>query len=149
MKFFLSFKNKSEIPNVEQMLKYMWESGNNFSKSGNWKGSDRHTTLALSWDKWLDDSRWSNHPKFKEYIYFSLQNKRINLNYTISVEIDDDAVFVDKRAFFKAILLIAKSTKALIGIEKKTNLVSFNEFLTIANEYIEDSFSEATEKSLD
>lgn len=61
------------------------------------------TFLTLSWDKWLDDERWMGHPKFKEYLYFEIES--INNEQQLSIEIDEDACFVDFRAYIKQLNL--------------------------------------------
>ena len=61
----------------------------------------------------MDDERWGDHPKFKEYIHFDVE--WVNNEQQLSIEMDEDACFVDFRAVYKAIVFIAERCNTLIS----------------------------------
>jgi hypothetical protein len=69
----------------------------------------------LCWDKWVDDPRWSSHEKFIEHVYFDTSPD----TSVISIEVDDDATIVDKRAVHKACLLIAERCGGLLSVDEE------------------------------
>ncbi len=115
MKIFLNLTKRDNLPDVTDLTTYIWDNNKSISRAGDSIDFRKCTSLALAWDKWIDDTRWSCHPKFKEYIYFWFLHTSPN-NSTLIIEIDDDAVFVDKRAYFRAIEYIAEQTNAKINL---------------------------------
>jgi hypothetical protein len=101
-----------------------------------------NNSLMLSWDKWIDDKRWSNGiPKSFEHINFEFQNKKL-----IKIDVDDDALLVDKRAFYRSAILIAERTNGTISTDN-SNWVTVNEFCENAKNYLKYSFDKAVDIS--
>lgn len=145
MQILIKLVDKNCLPNVDELVKVMWLKGVNFSRVGEKDSLINGTSLSLSWDKWLDDERWKGHSKFKEYIYFEIESTYNN--HILSVEVDDGACFVDKRAAFKAVELIVERCDALVSMDKD-EWMQLNEFRENVDNYIQTSFTEAVEKSL-
>lgn len=145
MKYFLKVNDKNRLPKVDELVDIMWKKGVHISRVGQQDSLIIGTSLTLSWDKWLDDERWRGHPKFKEYLYFEIES--INNEQLLSIEIDEDACFVDFRALYKAIEFIAERCNTLISIDKG-KWIQLNEYRLKVDNYIKTTFSEAVEKSL-
>lgn len=146
MKIHVMIGNRENIPEVKELVSTMWENNINFSKAGDAPQLKNCTTLSICWDKWVDDKRWSNHPKFKEYIYFDLLGE-LDKQELIIIEIADDAVFVDRRAFLKAAYFIAKKTNGKISANKQL-WATPEEFLVKNIDILNISFKDAIEASL-
>lgn len=144
MKVYLKIINKLALPTIRELVETMYKKGINISKAGDSIKFKDCTTFSMCWDKWVDDKRWDNHPKFKEYIYFDavLTDKDI-----ICIEIDDDATFVDKRAFCKATILIAEKQHQLISYDGLKWII-ISEFVRHENKYLKCNFEGAIEISL-
>ncbi|MBQ4900935.1 hypothetical protein KB559_19025 [Paenibacillus sp. Marseille-P2973] len=145
MKLFLKVKDKNCLPEADELVAIMWKRGVNISRVGRQDSLIIGTSLTLSWDKWLDDERWRGHPKCKEYLYFEIET--INNEQQLSIEIDEDACFVDFRAMYKAVEFIAERCNTLISIDKGI-WVQIKEYRLKVDNYIKINFQEAVEKSL-
>ncbi|UTR14126.1 hypothetical protein MM221_16315 [Salipaludibacillus sp. LMS25] len=145
MKIFIKIKDKNCLPKVDELVEIMWQKGVNLSRVGEQDSLTNGTSLSLSWDKWLDDERWKGHSKFKEYIYFEIEST--SSEHKLSIEVDDDACFVDIRAIYKAVEYIAERCNALISMDKGEWL-QLNEFKASVDNYLKTSFSDAVEQSL-
>lgn len=146
MKLIIRFNDKKYLPKIDDLVYYMWNKNINFSKAGNSTKLATITSLSLCWDKWVDDIRFNTHPKFKEYIYFEQLSKSKNPP-TLSIEVDNDALFIDKRAFYRAGLIIAQKTQGEISFDQQ-KWMKPNEFFSTYNEIIKFSFENAVEVSL-
>lgn len=115
MKVFIKLDNLNNLPQICQLdlAQIMWEKGQTFSRCGDDIYINRCTQLSLSWDKWLDDIRWHNNPKSKEYINFEYDAA----NRLLVIEIESDSLVVDKRAFHKAILFISQAIQSKISFD--------------------------------
>lgn len=147
MKLFIRISNKKNLPAIGDLVKYMWNIGISFSKAGDSTKLETLTYLSLCWDKWLDDSRFENHPKFKEYIYIERFMDIGKKNTIFSFEIDDDALFVDIRAFFRGAIKLAQRSEGELSLDQ-LSWMNLRQFLEIYTNYIEVDFMEAVEKSL-
>lgn len=147
MKVFIKYRENNPLPDIEDLVKIMWNEGISFSKVADDVRFKNCTTLSLAWDKWLDDKRWVSHPKFKEYIYFDIERKDPLFFNKISLEIDDNAIEVDKRAFYKAVIYISEKVQGEISINGTVWLDS-NDYAKTVNEYLKLSFEKAIELSL-
>lgn len=146
MRFFLKTTGKTCLPTADELVAKMWKDGVNVSRVG-WQESLRESTgLTLSWDKWLDDKRWSGNSQSKEHIYFEVVTLNSNL-HLVFVEVDEDACLVDIRAVHKAVIHIAERCCAKISIDQ-TTWIDVDEYRQEAKEYIQLSFEEANERSL-
>ncbi len=145
MKYFLKVNDKNCLPEVDELVEIMWKKGVDISRVGQQDSLINGTSLTLSWDKWLDDERWREHPKFKEYLYFEIESNKNEQQ--LSIEIDEDACFVDFRALYKAIEFIAERCNTLISIDKG-KWIELIEYRLKVDNYIKTTFSEAVEKSL-
>lgn len=113
----IMLNNYKKIPLLDELTEVMWKKGVNVSRMGTYQHLLEGEEICLSWDKWLDDKRWSGHPKFKEYIYFTLKRNEDDLTGEIVIEVDDDATCTDKRAFYVASHHIAVKCDGLIFLE--------------------------------
>ncbi len=138
MNLFIKVENIKALPSRSLMKEVMWEQANNISHGFDLKEFD---SLMLSWDKWLDDSRWSGLNKSFEHINFEITKEN-----EVVVDIADDALFVDKRAFFRGALLICEKTNGKISVDEIVWHPP-NEFRLNVKNYLECSFNEAVEKS--
>lgn len=141
----LKLIEKKNIPTMSELVEAMWKKDINISRTGNERTLKNDGYLTLSWDKWLDDERWKENSKCKEYIYFDVE-KRSGSHY-LSIEIDDAACFLDIRAFHQATIYIAKKTNALIS-KNEQEWILLNHYLPLVSEYTSDTFEEANERSL-
>lgn len=147
MKIFIKYNNNDCLPDIVDLVGVMWKENINFSKVADATSFSECTTLSLAWDKWLDDERWISHPKFKEYIYFDLKRKHAAVFNKMSMEIDDEAIEVDKRAFYKAVVYIAEITQGKISLDGISWLDS-KDYAENIKEYLKLSFEQANELSL-
>jgi hypothetical protein len=138
MELFIKVDNLELLPKRDEIKNVMWEQANNISHS---LDLSEFNSLMLSWDKWIDDSRWVNINKSKEHVNFEISNKNM-----IVIDIADDALFVDKRAFFKGALFICEKTKGMISNDK-LNWFKPNDFKYQVRVYIDTSFNEGVDKS--
>lgn len=145
MKIFIKIKDKNCLPKVDELVEIIWQKGVNISRVGKQDSLINGTSLSLSWDKWLDDERWKGHSKFKEYIYFEIEST--NNEQKLSIEVDDDACFIDLRAVYKAVEFIAERCNALIRMDKN-EWIQLNEYRARVDNYLKTSFSDAVEQSL-
>lgn len=146
MKIFIKYNKKSNLPDIDDLVKKMWKENINVSKVGDALRFRDCTTLSLAWDKWLDDKRWTSHPKFKEYIYFELIKESESTNKII-IETEDDVIEVDKCAFYKAAVLIGEKTRGEISTDGIT-WMKIDDYIKGVNRYLILSFEEAVELSL-
>lgn len=147
MKIFVIVKKKSSLPETEELAFVMWDKNISFSKIGNHYLFKKCTSLLLSWDKSHDDPRWKGHPKLCEYIEFEIKSEKYKRHANISIEIPDDAVFVDTRAAHKAALFLAEKCDGKISVDGDEWVTSTQYFETVKN-YLHCNFSEAVERSL-
>lgn len=89
MNLFVRTDSLNALPSRKELKKVMWEHANNISHALDLK---EFNCLMLSWDKWLDDNRWSGLGKSYEHINFEITKEN-----GVIVDIADDALFVDKR----------------------------------------------------
>lgn len=116
----------------------MWAGGRNISHAFDLK---EFNSLMLSWDKWIDDERWKGNAKSFEHINFEIIDKNI-----VFIDIKDDALFIDKRAFYIGAIYICEKTNGKISEDKITWKTS-KEFSNNVTNYINCSFKEAVELS--
>lgn len=117
----------------------MWDGAKSISHSFDLK---RFDNLMLSWDKWIDDNRWSsNLRKSFEHINFEIIDENIVL-----IDIEDDALFVDKRAFYCGAIFISDNTNGKIS-EDKLVWITPQEFTEKVSNFVNCSFKEAVELS--
>ena len=139
MNLFIKVDNINALPSRLEIQEVMWEQANNISHAFDLK---EFSSLMLSWNKWLDDNRWGNSNKSFEHINFEFIKED-----EVVVDIADDALFVDKRAFYRAVLFICEKANGEISIDE---LVWHrpNEFRLNVKSYLDCSFNEAVERSL-
>lgn len=117
----------------------MWDGAKSISHAFDLK---EFNNLMLSWDKWIDDERWNeNVKKSFEHINFEIIDKNIVL-----IDIKDDALFVDKRAFYLGAIYICEKTNGQISNDK-VNWNTPEEYTMKISDYINSSFKEAVEFS--
>ena len=139
MQLFISIKNAITLPNRDEIIKAMWEKAFSVSHALDLK---EFNSLMLSWDKWIDDTRWSDGiPKSFEHINFEFRNNKL-----IIVEVDDNALLVDKRALYRSAIFIAERTNGTISMDNST-WITANELCEYANNYLKYTFDEAVEIS--
>jgi hypothetical protein len=142
MELFIKLKDVDSLPSIEDLKRIMWYENASISRVGNDSLLRSGEEISLSWDKWIDDQRWSNHSKSKEYIYFQFIQPNL-----IKIEIDDSATFVDKRAAVLAgkFLIEIDDGDCSYDIEK---WLQKNEFIESIKKYLQCSFHSAVEESL-
>lgn len=145
MKIFLKVIDKKCLPKVDELVEIMWHKGVNLSRVGEEDILIKGTSLSLSWDKWLDDERWKGHSKFKEYIYFEIEYT--NSEQKLSIEVDENACFVDIRAVHRAVEFIAERCNSLISMDKG-EWIQLSEYRSRVGSYTKTSFSDAVQQSL-
>lgn len=139
IELFIYCTNLKSLPNRSSLKKMMWSEARSISHSLDLK---EFGSLALSWDKWIDDERWRKDAKKPvEYINFEVLDNNIVL-----IDIEDNALFIDKRAFYKGAIYICEKTNGKIS-EDKITWKSPNEFIHNVSNYILSSFKEAVELS--
>lgn len=145
MRVHIELENLKKLPQIHQLdlAKIMWEEGNNFSRMGNSCYINECTYLTLSWDKWLDDKRWESNSKSKEYIDFEYYE----VDKELHVEIKDDSLILDKRAFHRAIVFIANSISAKVNLNEE-EWIDIKEYTTRNSYFLNMTFQEALNLSL-
>jgi len=139
VQLFISLTNSNNLPSRDDIKKVMWEKALSISHA---LDLQEFNSLMLSWDKWIDDKRWSDGtPNSFEHINFEFQNKRL-----IKIDVDDDALLIDKRAFYRSAFIIAERTNGTISTDNSTWL-TVNEFCEYAKNYLKYSFDEAVDIS--
>jgi hypothetical protein len=139
MQLYINMKNIKSLPNRDDLKKVMWENASSISHALDLQD---YNSLMLSWDKWIDDKRWSNGVlKSYEHINFELINKEL-----ILIEIDNDALLVDKRAFYSSAMLIAERTNGTISTDN-SKWDTINDFYDYAKDYLKYTFDEAVDIS--
>ncbi|OYD06722.1 hypothetical protein [Paludifilum halophilum] len=144
MKIFIQVKGELVLPTLEDLISQMWKksvSTSKFCDAGNFAES---TDVSLCWDKWIDDKRWKGHKKFKEYIEFSFP--RNTSEDKIVVEVEDDALLVDKRAALKGAMYLSKLNDGFIRLEH-ASWMSPKQFHEHVRECIDLSFEDAAAQS--
>jgi hypothetical protein len=147
MKLLIKYKKNNSLPDIADLLRIMWKEDISVSKAADAVSFKDCTTLSLAWDKWLNDKRWASHPKFKEYIYFDIIRKDPVFSNKMILEIDNNAIEVDKRAFHKAVVYIAEKTHGEISVDGAVWLDP-KDYAETVKEYLKLSFEEAVELSL-
>lgn len=147
MKVYILVNNRKNLPEFDELVAAMWERGISFSRLGDSASFKKCTVAELSWDKWISDSRWSGKGKPHEFIEFRLPKKINNYANSISIEVADDALPVDKRAFHKAALYIAERADGKISTDKNVWMTP-EEYLEEVKRYMQYTFQEAAEESL-
>ncbi len=107
--------------------------------------------FTLSWDKWLDDNRWTGLLRSKTHINFylepneELEERQITLDEKqIMIEAEEPVSLVDKKAVYQAAILIADPCDGIISLNKKEWL-SIVEFEQVVQETLTFTFKEAAE----
>lgn len=146
VKLYVRIGNRNNLPSIVALIDFMWDEGINASRAGNSHKLSTCTRLALCWDKWVDEIRFKGHPRFKEYIYFNHRYRRGEKSSQITIEVDDGALYVDQRAFFRAAFFLAMHT-GRISLDGEVWLTC-DEFKKAHCEYFMTNFKQAVEKSL-
>lgn len=146
MKVCVNLSNRSALPEINELAEAMWSKGVSFSHAGDNSRFKFCNTLALSWDKWIDDIRWSMHPKSKEYVYFELKDRE-KQSLMIVIEVDDRAILIDKLATYKAALYIAEKCNGEISADG-VMWYTPEEYKDIAEVFLRYNFNQAVEESL-
>ncbi|HHY71969.1 MAG TPA: hypothetical protein GX497_01835 [Bacillus bacterium] len=87
-----------------------------------------------------------SYPKGKNKSYEHINFEIIDDN-TVVVEIADDALFVDKRVFYREVLFISEYTNGKIS-DDQLDWYNHNEFKPKISNYIDSSLDVAVEKSI-
>jgi hypothetical protein len=142
MELYIKFKNADSLPTIEELKSIMWYENASISRVGNDNLLRIGEEISLSWDKWIDDQRWSNHSKSKEYIYFQFIQPNL-----FKIEIDDSATFVDKRAAVLAGKFLVEIDDGDSSFDNEKWLQK-NDFVEKIKQYLQCSFESAVEESL-
>jgi hypothetical protein len=142
MELFVKITDANTIPMIEELRQIMWDVDSSVSRVGNDSHLKSGEEITLSWDKWVDDSRWTNHDKSKEYLYFQFIQPDL-----FKIEVDDNASFVDVRAALLVTAYLAQKNKSAVKIGED-NWLSVNIFLEKCKKYIQCSFEDAVNYSL-
>lgn len=146
MRTYIIVKGRKALPKTFELAAVMWKEGISLSRCGDAYEFKNCTTLALSWDKWIDDEKWSGKNKSSQLIYFELPKKIEDYSDKITIEMDDNAVLVDKRAFYKAAIYIAEMSEGKISIDGIKWLTP-EKYKQQFKDYLDYSFEEAVELS--
>ena len=160
---YIGIKDKMKLPKFWDLVYYMWDKELSISyvKVGEeiWdcKG------ISVSWDKWIDNPKWSGSYKTVEHIDIDIYNvldkeiesrvskniyhliNKNNNNYIVCIDISDNAVTMDRRAFLRATYMIAKKCSGIIYDEERNKLLSYEEFYNINKFIIEKTFDKSVE----
>ncbi len=148
MKYYIIIKLRKCLPKLKDIIDRSWKAGIQFSRVADEVEFKDSTFFEFGWDKWLDDKRWSGNKHSNNLLSFDISKNIDNYNEPILAEADDNILFIDKRALYRAILLIAESSEGKISEDKK-NWITPEEFHEKYKEYIDSDFDEAVEKSLE
>lgn len=142
MELFIKLKNADSLPSIEELRRIMWCDYVSISRVGNDNLLISGEEISLSWDKWIDDERWLNHSKSKEYIYFQFIQPNL-----FKIEIDNSATFVDKRAAFLAAKYLVEIDDGDSSFDN-VKWLQKNDFVEIIIQYLQCTFESAVEESL-
>jgi hypothetical protein len=142
VELFIKLRSEDTLPSIKELIDVMWYENVSVSRVGNDELLRRGEEISLAWDKWIDDQRWSNHSKSKEYIYFQLIQPNL-----LKIEIDDSATYVDKRAVIFAGRMLMEIDDTDSSFDKETWLSKI-EFVEKSNHFLESTFENAVKKSL-
>ena len=142
MELFIKINNIASFPSIEELKSIMWYENASISRVGNDKLLRSGEEISLSWDKWIDDLRWSNHSQSKEYIYLQFIQPDI-----CKIEIEDSALFVDKRAVILAAKYLVEIDDANSSFDN-VKWLKKNDFFEVIKQYLQFSFENAVEESL-
>lgn len=142
MKLLVKIININSIPKIKKLKEIMWPGSSSFSRVGRDHHLKKGVEIALAWDKWIDDPRWSGHIKSKEYLYFQFIKPD-----TFNIEIEDDAIFVDKRAAYLVAAYLASKNNSSVRVDED-NWYTADKFVELSQEYSKCSFEEAVTISL-
>lgn len=145
MRVFIRVKANRYLPNKDELVAAMWKPGIAHSFIG------KKPVYALKFDKWLENPALGDIPC--PHIEFEMDTKIKQPNNYVIAELDDDAPFVDVRAFHMAILFIANRQRTKGKVVGK---VSFDGNVWITPEqygqmvitYVSCSFDEAMERTI-
>ncbi|WP_058302088.1 hypothetical protein [Gorillibacterium timonense] len=142
MELYIKIKDADSLPTIEDLKRVMFFENASVSRFGNDHLLRKGAEIALSWDKWIDDPRWSHHSKSKEYIYIQFIQPNI-----VKVEVDDSATFVDRRAAILAGKFIVDIDDGDSSYDNEKWLQK-KDFIRSINKYLHFSFQSAVEQSL-
>lgn len=120
----------------------MFHEGASVSRVGNDNLFRNGEEISLSWDKWIEDRRWSSHSKAKEYIYIRFVKPNL-----VKIEVDDSATFVDKRAVVLVGKFLVEIDDSECSFDNK-KWIQKKEFFQCIDKYLHYTFESAVEKSL-
>jgi len=142
MELFIKLNDVDSLPTLEVLKREMFYEAASVSRVGNDSLFRNGEEISLSWDKWIDDRRWSNHSKSKEYIYIQFIQPNV-----VKIEVDDSATFVDKRAAALAGKFLVEVDDGDSSFDKEKWLPK-KDFIQSINNYLQCSFERAVELSL-
>jgi hypothetical protein len=142
MELFIKISDVNSIPKIDDLKEIMWLVGSSVSRVGNDTHLKSGEEVTLSWDKWIDDSRWTNHVKSKEYLYFQFIQPDI-----FKIEIADNAIFVDKRAAYMVAAYLVQKNNSSVSIGED-NWLPRDLFIEKSKKYVQCSIEDAVNISL-
>ena len=148
MKLYIIIKNRKDLPESMLLIETMWRNDIDYSKTSDELEFKNATFFGLKWNKTFDDERWRGNKYFSIFIDFDLPECLDNYKEPITIETEDDIPTVDKRAFYKAALLIAETCEGKISFDTQEWLTK-DEFYNKYKQYIDISFEEAVEISIE
>lgn len=113
----IGFCGKFKLPNYSKICSYIWSPNLSYSHIA-YQGF-----MSISLDKWIVDETWKNHKNSVDYIVIQMYKKedmpdvirnslcqkfdRGDFPSFIVVSLNEDAVSVDIRAFYRAVYMLA------------------------------------------
>jgi hypothetical protein len=150
-------RSRDVVPRMTELVSYMWAPRVAFSYART--GTDMHdsTDVAIKWDKWLDNPDWRGQPKGTEHISFEWNcfdrvRSEVSEEFcrlcrasraesVLTIEMADDAVAMDRRAFVRAVYVIAERAQGCIYSPDDQRVLDASEYYRANRELIEKAFS--------
>lgn len=146
----------SSIPDFESFAYYIWTKDVSYSIVSDGPNFNGSSSVAISLNKRLINQVGKN--KIREYIYFDIKTSSENIN-EIEVSVDENAAFLNERAFYRAVDLILTKTNGKIisfhpfkakeySLDKEDSIITTDNFKSLSFELLEMDYNTALERSL-
>lgn len=157
MRVYIAVKCKSSMPGMRRLAAYMWARGIELGYARSGRNMAESTYVSLTWAKWVDNPKWRGHPKNKEYIdleWASLERVKTRvsrefyrlaaenqMDNVLIIQVANDAVTMDRRAFARAVYRVAQRTGGRIYVPVQKKILDAGQYYEENRELIESEFS--------
>jgi hypothetical protein len=154
MRIYVEIKNRNLSLDYRELAEKMWFKSYRgkdleLSHIGNTSSLNENYRLALKWDKWGNDHRWSTNDAVKSFSDEYISLDPIREKSVMYIETDHvNIVQVDFRALCIMTKELAEAVKGLISDDAMKTWLSLEEFEEKYNTVLHMSFENANDQSL-